>query len=82
MPECRCCAKDTTKRRVLKRKPLVDITDQLPKHPEIIKEYLCVNEIETKHPWFENGVKIEKWFKEICENHVCIVKLTKRGKYP
>ena len=65
MPECRCCAKDTTKRRVLKRKPLVDITDQLP-----------------KHPWFENGVKIEKWFKEICENHVCIVKLTKRGKYP
>lgn len=74
MPECRVCKFDKPRRRVIKRKPLIDITDEMPFDPHVKEEWLCVNTIKKLRPTGKdfNGRNIYKWFDDTCDNHIVI----------
>lgn len=79
MVKCKCCSKNTSKRIVLNRKEPIDITNEMPSHPDVKKEFLCINKIKSLHPIGHyidiNGKKRThyEWFQEICENHMIIL---------
>ena len=73
--KCKLCEVDTRKRVVLKRRPLTDITSEMPKHPELKKELLCINTIKSLRPSGRDseGKLVRTWTEETCENHILIL---------
>lgn len=77
MIECRCCKKDTEKRKVVDRKPLEELPVDLP---DGYKEFCCHNKIKVKRHvgWDSTGNKKYKYFEEECANNI-LAQIQKRG---
>jgi len=82
MPICKVCQRDTHKRTVLKRKALIDITDKMPYHPQVVSEFLCVNIVSARRSMGRNmqDKPIYAWFKEPCNNHIITQKIILKTK--
>jgi len=73
MIECSKCKQDTRKQVVLERKPLKDISDQLPDHlKHDYKEFMCQNKIKSllRQGFRADGKVNYQWFEETCNNHI------------
>ena len=75
--KCNPCSRNTHKRVVVKRKPLTDITDEMPYHPQVVKEFLCTNKIRVLRSTGKdsNERNIYAWFDDICENRIIIQRI-------
>lgn len=69
MIECKICKNDTEKRKVVDRKPLEELSGDLP---EGYKEFYCSNKIKVRRHvgWDYKGNKTYKYFEEECANHI------------
>ena len=69
---CKLCDNERPKRRIIKRNPIKDITDESILFQHGYKEFVCENEIEvlTKAGTTASGKPLYKWVKETCNNHM------------
>jgi hypothetical protein len=65
MLECRLCQKDTSKRKVVKRMPILE--NELPEKYSDCKEFICMNIITQIR-------KDKKWYDNVCENRMLVLK--------
>ena len=75
---CTPCSKNTHKRVVVKRKELIDITDEMPYHPQVVREFLCVNKIRVLRSTGKKDINernVYRWFEDVCENHIVIQRI-------
>lgn len=67
---CTVCQREKPKRRVIKRKPIIDITDESILYKHGYREFECVNEIEIYVRIGKDAREepVYGWIKDTCNN--------------